>query len=90
MLRFRECDRPRPSRSLGEGAKGVGSYRVKGWASRQQLTLPPLPQLSRLFPSNGEILQGCWGVALKVEQGTKWVGLLGLLFFKGQTLAFHL
>lgn len=69
----------------------MGSYRVKGWVFRQQPTLSPPPQLSKLFLSNGEILQG-WGAgaALKVELGIKWVGLLGLLFFKGQALAFHL
>ena len=64
--------------------------RVKSWASRQQPTLSPSPQLSRLFPSDGEILQGCWGQHLKVEQGAAEVGLLGLLFFKGQALALDL
>lgn len=49
MLRLRECGRPRPPRSLREGAKGVGSYRIKGWASRQQPTLHPRPSFQDYF-----------------------------------------
>lgn len=83
MLSLRKCDRSRPLRSFVE-ARGVGltEFRAGPLCSNPPSHLHPSFQES-LFPSNEDILQGCEGVVLRVEQGIKGAGLLGFLFFKG-------
>lgn len=90
VLKVRECDRPRSSRSFGEGPgeEGLTELRARPLGSNPPCNLHPSIQDS--FPFNGEILQGCKKVVLRVEQGIKGAGLVCLLVFKRQVLVLDL